>query len=105
MEDTNTQIKETVESHPIVLYIKGTREEPQCGFSNAVIQIFQKLNVPFETVDVLSDPAIREGVKEFTKWPTVPQVFIKGEFIGGCDIVKDLYTKGELEPMVKKALG
>lgn len=105
MEDTKQQITKTVESHPIVLYIKGTKEEPQCGFSHAVIQIFQKLNVPFETVDVISDPEIREGVKQFTNWPTIPQVFINGEFIGGCDIVKELYAKGELEPMVKKALG
>lgn len=105
MSDTKQIIAKTVESHPIVLYIKGTREEPQCGFSNTVIQIFQKLNVPFETVDVVSNPEIREGVKQFTNWPTIPQVFIKGEFIGGCDIVKELYTNGELEPIVKKALG
>lgn len=70
-----------------------------------MIQIFQKLNVPFETVDVISDPEIREGVKQFTSWPTIPQVFINGKFIGGCDIVKQLYAKGELEPMIKKALG
>lgn len=105
MPDTNKQIEKTIETHPIVIYIKGTKEEPQCGFSHAVIQIFEKLNVPFETVDVLSDPAIREGIKQYTNWPTVPQVFINGQFIGGCDIVKDLYTKGELEPMVRKAVG
>jgi monothiol glutaredoxin len=76
---------------------------PMCGFSKRVMDIFEDLGVNFETRDVLSDPEIREGVKEFTQWPTIPQIFINGEFVGGCDIVTDLYTSGELKKMVEAA--
>ncbi len=97
------RITDTVKSHPIVLYVKGTPEAPMCGFSKAVMDIFNRLGASFKTVDVLSDSDIREGIKEFTQWPTIPQVFIKGEFVGGCDIVRDLYSKGELATLVKEA--
>lgn len=77
---------------------------PQCGFSNNVVQILNVLGVPFETVDVLSDPEIRQGIKEYSSWPTIPQVYINGEFIGGSDILIELYQKGELQQMVEVAL-
>jgi len=98
-----SKIEQEVKSHPIVMFVKGSREIPQCGFSKAVMDIFDELGADYKTVDVLSDPGVRDGVKRFTNWPTIPQIFIQGEFIGGCDIVRDLYLKGELEDMVKKA--
>ena len=103
-QEIQKQIAETVKSHPIVVFVKGTPQAPMCGFSKAIMDIFSSLGAEFKTVDVLSDPDIREGVKEFTQWPTIPQVFIKGEFVGGCDIVRDLFAKGELQPMVKAAI-
>ena len=101
--EVQKQIAETVKGHPIVLFVKGSPQAPMCGFSKAIMDIFSSLGTEYKTVDVLSDPDIREGIKEFTQWPTIPQVFIKGEFIGGCDIVRDLYSRGELQPMVKAA--
>ena len=101
--DVQKKIAETVESHPIVMFVKGSPQMPMCGFSKAVMDIFDHLGVPYKTVDVLSDPAIRDGIKAFTQWPTIPQVFIKGQFVGGCDIVRDLFARGELENMVKDA--
>ena len=99
------QIADTVAKHPVLLFVKGTKQFPQCGFSAAVIDVFQRIGVPFETVNVLADPAVREGVKRFTSWPTIPQVFVAGKFIGGCDIVREMYSSGELEPLVKAAAG
>lgn len=104
MSDVQKKIAETVANHPIVMFVKGAPGMPQCGFSKAVMDIFDHLGVEYKTVDVLSDPEIRDGIKQFTQWPTIPQVFIKGEFIGGCDIVRDLFAKGELEEMVKAAV-
>ena len=104
MSDVKSRIEEEIKANPVLLYVKGNRLFPQCGFSKAVMDIFQHMEVPFETRDVLEDPELREGIKQFTNWPTIPQIFLKGEFIGGCDIVRDLFQKGELEPMVKKAL-
>ena len=101
MSDIQKKIAETVSNHPIVMFVKGSPGMPQCGFSKAVMDIFDHLGVQYQTVDVLSDPEVREGIKQFTQWPTIPQVFINGEFIGGCDIVRDLFAKGELEDMVK----
>ena len=97
------QIAETVAKHPVLLFVKGTKQFPQCGFSAAVIDVFQRIGVPFETVNVLADAAVREGVKRFTSWPTIPQIFVAGKFIGGCDIVREMYAAGELEPLVKAA--
>jgi monothiol glutaredoxin len=96
------QITDDLSRHKIMLYVKGNREMPQCGFSKAVIDVFDFLQVPYETRDVLSDPNLRDGIKQFTQWPTIPQVFIEGKFVGGCDIVRDLFQKGELEKMVQK---
>lgn len=90
------QIETDIKKFPVVVYMKGTKEAPLCGFSHTVVEIFKRLNAPVHTVDVLANPAIREGIKTFTNWPTIPQVFVKGEFIGGCDITRDLYQNGEL---------
>jgi monothiol glutaredoxin len=103
--DVQKVISETVANYPIVLFVKGTPEAPQCGFSKGVMDIFGYMDVPFKTVNVLADPLIREGIKQFTQWPTIPQIFIKGEFVGGFDIVRDLFERGELEPMVKAVSG
>ena len=102
-EEVQKAIAEAVAANPILLFVKGTPEMPQCGFSKGVMDIFTYLDVPFKTVNVLADPLIREGIKVFTQWPTIPQVFVKGEFIGGFDIVRDLFERGELEPLVKAA--
>jgi monothiol glutaredoxin len=99
------KIEETVQKNKIVLFVKGTKQFPQCGFSNAVITIFKQLGVPFETVNILADQDLRQGMKEYSAWPTFPQIYVGGEFIGGCDIVKEMHEKGELEPIVKKVVG
>jgi monothiol glutaredoxin len=91
------RIKRSIDSAPIVLFMKGTREMPQCGFSAQVVQILEDLGAPFETVNVLADPEVRDGVKAYSNWPTIPQLYIRGEFVGGCDIVRELYASGELE--------
>jgi monothiol glutaredoxin len=96
-------IKTLVESHPVVLFMKGTREMPMCGFSAATVGVLKTLGVPFETVNVLADPAVREGIKTFTSWPTIPQVFVGGKFIGGCDIVREMHASGELAKLVAAA--
>jgi monothiol glutaredoxin len=96
MSDVHQRIKEIVDAHPVVLFMKGTKSFPQCGFSNAVVQILKKEGVPFETVNVLADPEIREGIKAFANWPTIPQLYVKGKFVGGCDIVTEMHNTGEL---------
>ena len=93
-------IKKQVESHPVVLYMKGTPDFPQCGFSSTVVQIFDYLGAEYASVNVLDDPDIRQGIKDFNNWPTIPQVFVKGEFIGGCDIVREMFETGELKSML-----
>jgi monothiol glutaredoxin len=98
------RIDEQIAANPITIYMKGTTDEPQCGFSNQIVQIFKVLDVPFATINVLADDSIRNGIKEYSNWPTIPQVYIKGEFIGGCDIVTEMYQKQELQPIVAKAL-
>ena len=93
-------IQKTIESNNIVLFMKGTPDFPQCGFSGKVAQMLKSCGAEFIGVDVLSDPAIRQGIKDFSNWPTIPQLYIKGEFIGGCDIVTELFEKGELQKML-----
>ena len=105
MADATEKIQSTINSNKIVLFMKGNRSFPQCGFSAATVEIFEQLGAPFETVDVLQDMEIREGIKRYSNWPTIPQVYINGKFVGGCDIVRELYESGELEPMVKQAVG
>ncbi len=98
------QINKLIADNKIVVFMKGNKLMPQCGFSNQVVQIFNILGVPYETVDVLADPEIRQGVKEYSNWPTIPQVYINGEFVGGCDVMTELYQKGELQQIVEVAL-
>lgn len=90
-------IKKTVTENDVVLYMKGTPVFPQCGFSSTVVQIFDYLGVDYESVNVLEDPDIRQGIKEYNNWPTIPQIFIKGEFMGGCDIMREMFETGELK--------
>ena len=102
MDDVNKKIKSIIQSNNIVLFMKGTPDNPQCGFSMAVSNILKHLNVKFEGINVLENNEIRQGVKDFTDWPTIPQLYIKGEFIGGCDIVKDMFEKGELKKFLEE---
>jgi len=97
MDDhTKDQISNEIASQDVVLFMKGTPVFPQCGFSAAVVGVLSHLGVKFRGVNVLEDDAIREGIKEFTNWPTIPQLYVKGEFIGGCDIIREMYETGEL---------
>ena len=89
-------IQTAVDSHDVMLFMKGTPQFPQCGFSSQVIQILSYLEVPFESMNVLADEGIRNGIKEFSNWPTIPQLYVKGEFIGGCDIIREMFQSGEL---------
>ena len=93
------QIRNAVASSDVVLFMKGTASQPQCGFSNQVVQILDHLGVPFKGVNVLADPAIRQGIKDFSNWPTIPQLYVKGEFVGGCDIVREMFQTGELKAL------
>lgn len=102
--ETKERIEQLVNSNKILVFMKGNKLMPQCGFSNNVVQILNVLGVPFETIDVLEDREIRDGVKEFSNWPTIPQVYINGEFIGGSDIMIELYQNGELQQKVEVAL-
>jgi monothiol glutaredoxin, Grx4 family len=94
-------IKNVVENNDVVLFMKGTKETPQCGFSNAVVNTLSFMNVDFKDVNVLDDDKLREGIKIFTDWPTIPQLYVKGEFVGGCDIIQDMYKSGELSQVLK----
>ena len=96
MADIQTRIGDEVKSSPVVLFMKGTPVFPQCGFSAAVVQILSHLGVKFKAIDVLKDPEIRQGIKEFSNWPTIPQLYVKGEFVGGADIIRDMFENEEL---------
>jgi monothiol glutaredoxin len=100
MSQTFDQIREDITSHDVVLYMKGNVQFPMCGFSSAVVQILNALDVNFKAVDVLKDSELREGIKSFTNWPTIPQLYVKGEFVGGCDIVREMYETGELQKLL-----
>ena len=100
-DEIQKSIKSIVESNDVVLFMKGTKETPQCGFSNAIVNALSFMNVNYKDVNVLDDNALREEIKIFTDWPTIPQLYVKGEFIGGCDIVKDMYKNGELSEVLK----
>ena len=95
------RIKQEIEQAPVVLFMKGTPVFPQCGFSAAVVQVLSHLNVKFKSVDVLQDPGIRQGIKDFSNWPTIPQLYVKGEFIGGCDIIREMFQTGELQEFLQ----
>ena len=96
------RINQEVADNPVVLFMKGSPVFPQCGFSAAVVQILSHLGVKFKGVDVLTDPGIRQGTKEFSNWPTIPQLYVKGEFIGGCDIIREMYETGELQQVLEQ---
>jgi monothiol glutaredoxin len=100
--DINTTIKNEIDSADVVLFMKGTPQAPQCGFSLQVVQILSHLGVPFKSINVLADNAIREGIKHYSNWPTIPQLYIKGEFIGGCDITREMFQSGELTALLEK---
>ena len=100
--DTQQRIKETVTSNPVVLYMKGTPQMPQCGFSAMAIQVLQACGVSsFASVNVLADPEIREGIKRYANWPTIPQLYVNGEFVGGSDILREMYQSGELQKLLE----
>ncbi len=103
MDEQNVQdwIRKKVADNDVVLFMKGTKQFPQCGFSNQVAQVLAYLGVEYDDVNVLEDMAIREGIKKFTNWPTIPQLYIKGEFVGGCDIVMEMFRAGELQEHLK----
>ena len=97
------EIKQKITDNKVMLFTKGTKEMPMCGFSATVIGIFNHLNVPFETMDILPDPQIRQTLSGYSNWPTIPQVFVDGKFVGGCDIVRELFEKGELQQVLESA--
>ena len=102
--EVKTKIDRLVNENKVMVFMKGSKLMPQCGFSNNVVQILNTLGVPYQTVDILADPEIRQGIKEYSNWPTIPQIYIDGEFIGGSDIAIELYQSGELQQMVEVAL-
>lgn len=102
MESVQERIKNDVTNNAVVLYMKGTSQMPQCGFSAVVVQILNTLGVPFKDVNVLEDVEVRQGIKDYSNWPTIPQLYIKGEFVGGCDIVREMYQAGELQALLKE---
>ncbi len=97
---TNDRIQQEVNDNDIVLFMKGSPVFPQCGFSAAVVQVLSELNVKFKGIDVLEDPSVRQGIKEFSNWPTIPQLYVKGEFVGGCDIIREMHDTGELQTLI-----
>ncbi len=102
MSDVQAWIKETVTTHPVVLFMKGTAQFPQCGFSGRAIELLKATGVQdLVTVNVLEDDEVRQGIKEFSNWPTIPQLYVKGEFIGGADILGEMYESGELQTLIK----
>ena len=102
-ENINTKIKEILKKNEVCLFMKGTPEVPQCGFSLAVSNVLKHLNVNFKGVNVLEDPNLRQGIKDYSDWPTIPQLYINGEFVGGCDIVKEMFESGELKEHFKSS--
>lgn len=100
MSDISTQIQNDIDNNDIVLFMKGTAEMPQCGFSSMVVQVLTHLGVPFKDVNVLTSDELRQGIKDFTQWPTIPQLYVKGEFVGGCDIIREMYESGELKTLM-----
>ncbi|QHD64997.1 Grx4 family monothiol glutaredoxin [Neorickettsia findlayensis] len=104
MKDIFTEIERIISQNDVVLFMKGTSEMPMCGFSGAVVNILKTLGITFHGVNILEDPELREGIKKFADWPTIPQLYVKGEFIGGCDIVREMYESGELKTLFENNL-
>ena len=103
MTDARQQIQDTIDGNDVVLFMKGTKEMPQCGFSSRVAGVLNYMNVDFRDVNVLSDAEIRQGIKDFSDWPTIPQLYVKGEFVGGCDISTEMTLSGELDQLFDEA--
>jgi len=101
MSDIQEQIAEIVKNNDVLLFMKGTPQMPQCGFSQRVCAVLQEQEVPFAAINVLLDPSVREGIKVFSDWPTIPQLYVKGEFVGGCDIISEMHEDGELATLLK----
>jgi monothiol glutaredoxin len=99
LTDAHSQIDSEVKSNDVVLFLKGTPQFPQCGFSGQVVQILNYLGVPYKGINVLEDPALRDGIKAYSNWPTIPQLYVKGEFVGGCDIAREMFQAGELQQL------
>ncbi len=103
MTDVNARIEADLNANDIVLYMKGSKKLPQCGFSATVAAVLERLGITeYKDINVLTDPEIREGIKAYNQWPTIPQLYVKGEFVGGCDIVRDMYQSGELQTLLKE---
>ena len=100
--DTKDKIKDLIKENDVCLFMKGTPDSPQCGFSMAVSNVLKHLNVKFKGVNILEDDELRQGIKDFSDWPTIPQLYVKNEFVGGCDIVKEMFEKGELNTLLKE---
>jgi len=106
MEDTlQERIQGIIDSNDVVLFMKGTKHFPQCGFSATLVEVLRRSGSEFQDVNVLEDPAIRQGIKEFANWPTIPQLYVRGKFVGGCDIVREMYEKGELDAVLSAKEG
>jgi monothiol glutaredoxin len=103
MPNARERIEKVISENPVVLFMKGTPEFPQCGFSSQVVQILDYLGAPFKGVNILVDAELRQGIKEFANWPTIPQLYVKGEFVGGCDIVREMFQSGELAAHLTEA--
>ncbi|MEM6730990.1 MAG: Grx4 family monothiol glutaredoxin [Myxococcota bacterium] len=99
--NVQAEIKETVESNNVVLFMKGNRTFPMCGFSAAVVEVLVQSGVDFKEINVLEDSDVRQGIKEYSDWPTIPQLYVNGQFVGGCDIVREMHAKGELDSVLK----
>ena len=102
MSDVQARIAEDVKNNDVLLYMKGTPVFPQCGFSSMAVQILSKLGVQFKAIDVLANPEVREGIKQFSNWPTIPQLYVKGEFVGGADILREMFEGDELKPFLQE---
>ena len=100
-ETVQSNIKDIIDKNDVVLFMKGTKAQPQCGFSNAVVNTLSFMNIDYKDVNILESDELRQGIKDFTNWPTIPQLYIKGEFIGGCDIVKEMFEKGDLKKVLE----
>jgi monothiol glutaredoxin len=103
MNDVIAEIEQEIRENKVVLYMKGTPAFPMCGFSAAAVKVLKEVGVPFKAVDVLAEPEKREAIKQFSNWPTIPQLYVDGEFVGGCDIMREMYQSGELQTLLSKA--